>query len=160
MSHLNLPYFFLSEICFRSTDGFVYDVSNHLVKAVKGRYGNKLRLTYDQRGLVTQEKLNIVNVRFYIHHEYDLDNRRTQTRYPSNTYINTEFDGRSSSTELPLIVVIGAIARSNLYLMNMTMQVEIRLVRFGNGVVENRTFNADNTLSQIEHNSYRLNYEL
>ena len=78
--------YFRSDGSFESADLLYYDASSRLISATKGRYGNTVSLTYDQRGLVVHERLRIINDYFDMVHEYDLDNRRVQTQYPSRTF--------------------------------------------------------------------------
>ena len=141
-----------------SQDTFIYDSSSRLISASKGAYDNTVDFAYDQRGLLTNETISFDGEVKTINHIYDTDGRRTQTRYPSHTYVDNEYNNRNQLSKVQARGYYSA-PRKDLAVFTYDLGGREESRVYGNGLEENRSYNRDNTLSRIANSSYRLDYD-
>ena len=143
-----------------SQDKFNYDTASRLTRAYKGRYNNHIELAYDERGLLTLERLRSNGRHWTLKYRYDNKNRRTYMRNSTRDQNFMSYDSRNQLTK----VRYKRVARRKRVLTissNFTYDAGMREITrsYGNNVKETRSYNLDNTISSISNKHYTLNYD-
>jgi RHS repeat-associated protein len=123
-------------------DAFVFDNASRLTSASSARYNNTVNRTYDAANRLTSETLTVGATPYSIGYGYDADNRQTQVIYPNGAIIDRTFTDRN---QLESVAYNGV----NAAILNYDNAGRLSAKTFGNGLVETRTYQADNLNATI-----------
>ena len=132
-----------------STDTFTYDPASRPLTATKGRYNNTVSYTYDGIGRRKTETITMPGntdsptTAFTTSCTYDHDNRETNCRYPAGNNVVKTYTSRNQ------LETVGFNAGKITSFTYDDGRREISRT-FGNGLVSNSHYNADNTKANIE----------
>ena len=134
-----------------STDTFTYDKASRIKTAHKGRYDNTCSYTYDSIGRKYTESLSIGSDTYTITYDdlttteedgYDKDNRVVHCTYPDGTDVAKDWTDRN---QLQSVDFDGNRVITSTYDAGGRESTRT----FGNNLVNNMTYNLDNTRDQI-----------
>jgi RHS repeat-associated protein len=123
-------------------DTFVYDNASRLLTATSAQYNNAVSRTYDAANRLTSETLTVGMTPYSIGYGYDADNRQTQIIYPNGAIVDRTFTDRN---QLESVAYNGV----NAAILNYDNAGRLSTKTFGNGLVETRTYQADNLNTTI-----------
>jgi RHS repeat-associated protein len=123
-------------------DVFSFDSASRLITAASGQYNNSVNRTYDAASRITSETLTVGATPYNIGYGYDADNRQTQVIYPNGAIVDRTFTDRN---QLESVAYNGV----NAAILNYDNAGRLSTKTFGNGLVETRTYQADNLNATI-----------
>jgi RHS repeat-associated protein len=123
-------------------DTFIYDNASRLTSAASARYNNVVNRAYDSASRILSEMLTVGATPYSIGYEYDADNRQTHVTYPDGSVVVRNFTDRN---QLDVVTFNNALV-ANFNYDNAGRKVA---ANFGNGIVETRTYQADNLNTSI-----------
>jgi RHS repeat-associated protein len=123
-------------------DTFVYDNASRLTSAASAQYNNVVSRVYDAASRILSETLTVGATPYSIGYEYDADNRQTQIIYPNGAVVDRTFTVRNQLESVNYNGVNAAI-------LNYDNAGRLNTKTFGNGLLETRTYQADNLNTSI-----------
>jgi RHS repeat-associated protein len=123
-------------------DTFVYDNASRLTSAASAQYNNAVNRIYDAASRLTSETLTVGATPYSIGYGYDDDNRQTQVIYPNGAIVDRTFTDRN---QLESVAYNGV----NAAILNYDNAGRLNTKTFGNGLIETKTYQADNLNTSI-----------
>jgi RHS repeat-associated protein len=123
-------------------DTFVYDNASRLTSAASAQYNNAVNRIYDAASRLTSETLTVGATPYSIGYGYDADNRQTQVIYPNGAVVDRTFTDRN---QLESVAYNGV----NAAILNYDNAGRLNTKTFGNGLIETKTYQADNLNTSI-----------